>query len=426
MLTLRQLIEIYPESLWCEITPADQQTAEQAEQRAYSHEGARWRAYLNTLCLECLQRELPIVLDLPDPVLPTMPDLPQRWEVLTGLPLQIGEVNLVVIPSDSTTLDELRVPSEWVDIEHWAVPYYVACQVDLDDNWLRVLGYATHTELKQGSYDTDDRTYSLPISALNDNLNTLWLLRDYYPDPQPIVPALPILTADQIAALLQHFSQPVPYSPRLLSLITDQSFTEWLAFIADPARLQQLYAARTLPVTQVSPQSAPQLERTIANLSDSFTEMRRQVLEVFGEGWSLLSELTNPPTFTPAIVARGSQSKRAEIAPAGKKITLKGQDFNLAISYDAPHDLEVTPEISAEIKVNASGAPVSLPIGLTLTIRDADRNLIDGDRAIPGAPSECLQACIIGSPNEEYIVELSTTDDSAPTAEYLRFPVKQS
>ncbi|MBW4518233.1 MAG: DUF1822 family protein [Scytolyngbya sp. HA4215-MV1] len=428
MLTLRQLIEIYPESLWCAIASDDQLAAAQTEQHPYSHDGARWRAYLNTLCLQCLQRELPIALDVQAPLHTATIDLPQRWELVTGLPLKMEEVNLVVIPSDAITLEELRVPSEWVDIETWAVPYYVACQLDLDDHWLRIIGYATHPQIKQGYYDVGDRTYSLPISNLNENLSTIWLLRDYYPDPQPIVTSLPLLPSDQIAALHHHFSQPLPHSPRLLSQDTDKAFTDWLSFIADPARLQQLYRARTQSETQTLTATDLQSQITLPTegeadrSSDSFVEMKRKVSEIFGEGWSLLSELTNPPTFTAAIVARSGQSKRAEISPAGKKIILNGQEFNLAIYYDTPTDLETAPEINADIKVNSSEAQVTLPAGLTLTIRDAQRNLIDGDRAIPGASLECLQACIIGSPNEEYIVELSTAEEPTPKTEHLRFP----
>lgn len=410
MFTLEQLIKIYPESLWCAIAPTDRATATQAEQQPYSHDGARWRAYLNTLCLECLKRELPIALEIQEPLRGVAIELPQRWELLTGLPITLGGVTLVIIPTDRPMVDELRVPCEWVDIEGWAAPYYVSCQVDLEDNWLRIMGYATHSQLKQGTWDRNDRTYSLPMSDLNENLSTLWLLREYYPDPQPIGLPLPALLADQVTTLLHQLGQPSPYSPRLLCQDTEDTFTQWLAFIADPARLEQLYLQRTT----IAPQSASQLESTITRVSDSLVELKRQVLEVFGEGWNLLSELMNPPEFTMAIVAKGSSLSQIQLPPpASKRITLNGQNFNLAVQYSIPTDRDETFDISAEIKVNSADPQVRLPIGLTLKVRDRDHNLIDGDRVTSEETYNQLEASIFAPSGEEYVIELLAGTDTS-------------
>ncbi|MCS6812235.1 MAG: DUF1822 family protein [Cyanobacteria bacterium] len=408
MLTLKldQLAELYPEHIWLTIADSDRQAAAQAEQYPYSHDTARARATLNTLCLECLKRELPETLDRPDTIAPATDDLAKRWEFVTGFSVTIGDVPLVVIPTDTLTLDELRVPREWVDIpsdHQWAAPYYVACQVDLEDDWVRIAGYATHDDVKAGAYDRVDRTYSLPVSNLHENIYTIWHLREHCPDPQPQVESLPDLSDSVAESLIRHYSQPMPYSPRLLP--EPEGGDRWLALLANPSHLDQLHTCRT----------SPQQERV--SIGETLVTITREARAVVITAWRSLQDLVNPPEFAMAI------ARSAQINPMSKgcEVLLDGQRFNLAIVYQLTNDPE---ELRAQIKVNSPDPQASLPVGLTLDVRDEQGDLLDGDRVNPGQPKDVLEASILGAAGEAYQLELSLLGNSAMLPE--EFPTHPS
>lgn len=62
MLEINDLITLYPEKLWLELSSKEQQLAWQiSTQEYYSNSTARWNAYLNCLCLNaflnCLKED---------------------------------------------------------------------------------------------------------------------------------------------------------------------------------------------------------------------------------------------------------------------------------------------------------------------------------------------------------------------------------
>ena len=143
---------------------------------------SRWNGYLNQLCLDTL---LPWLQEDYEPQASAAlrpSSLTSLWEIVNGAPITLGAARLILIPTESIDLDEIRIPQEWVDIPDWIGDYYLIVQVNLDDGWLRIAGFTPHRRLKeQGQYDWRDRTYCLDESDWIADLNVLWVSQQHIP-----------------------------------------------------------------------------------------------------------------------------------------------------------------------------------------------------------------------------------------------------
>ncbi|MBL1177033.1 DUF1822 family protein [Pantanalinema sp. GBBB05] len=262
----------------------------------YSSDVACRNAYMNNLCLQTLTEWLNSELDLPPETITAWPNqaaLPSIWDVVNGTALQVGQTRIVLIPSEANTLDELCVPFEWVDIPTWAAPYYLAVQVNLEDDteWLRVWGFATHQQVKAGEQDPVRRVYSLPRQNLTESLNVLWVAQDLGLTTLPEVTALPPLSPDRAEQLITQLGQPTPYSPRL-----EVPFADWAALLEHDDWRQQLYEQRqqaaVLPVLS-TPLSAQPTMPTIVNL-------QHWLRQTIAEHWQTVELLLAPLELSPA------------------------------------------------------------------------------------------------------------------------------
>lgn len=166
--------------------------------------------------------------------------LPALWEIVNGVAIVIGTQRLVLIPSENMGIEALEVPQEWVDIPSWSADYYLALQINRDDNTIRGWGYATHAEVKTlASYDASDRTYTLAAHQLTRDLATLtatWQWCPNAPTKAAIAP-LPELANAQADQLMQRLGAAT--WPRLAV-----PFRLWGALIESAAGRQRLYEQR--------------------------------------------------------------------------------------------------------------------------------------------------------------------------------------
>ncbi|MUG98119.1 DUF1822 family protein [Scytonema sp. UIC 10036] len=274
MFSLDKLRILYPESIWCYISESDREKAWFSSEN-FSNKAARWNSYLNLLCLNKCIAWLEADGSSQVTVYPSVETLPSIWEVVNGFALQVERTRLILILSEAIETEEFSVPQEWVDISSWAGHYYLAVQVNLADEWLRIWGYTTHKQLKtQGIYDEFERTYSLDKEDLITDLNVLWISQELNPKQFEVAVAviekLPSLSSMQAEKLVEKLSQPSPYSPRL-----EISFKEWGALIADDNWREHLYANRKRQLT--SHQNTP------VNLSN-------WLRNVFDIGWQTVEE----------------------------------------------------------------------------------------------------------------------------------------
>jgi hypothetical protein len=252
-LSLQDLSSLFPKQLWLNYSDALYHQLVSTAHQSYSNETACQTTVLNSLCLKVLTNWIQNHQeDLHSPsVWPSEADLRSIWELVNGTALVVGQTRLILVPSDALDTESFTVPQEWVDISSWVGDYYLPMQVNQEDGWICVWGYATYQDLKnKGTYDPVYHTYSLERDWVTSDLDLLWV-RDKIKVPEPsVIASLPSLSPGRIESLMQTLSQSSPYSPRL-----DQDFEEWAALIEHSHLRQQLYHQRlqnTSPPSQAS------------------------------------------------------------------------------------------------------------------------------------------------------------------------------
>ncbi len=136
------------------------QTESWQQSQSISTAGHRWQAYLNRVCVQTILPWLQEKAGI-EPII-TSPHDPGFWEFMNGSAIALGHTRLIVVPTEAMDRSEFRVPQEWVDIPNWVGDYYLAVEVDTDEQQICLWGYATHQQLKShGHYDASDRTYCL-------------------------------------------------------------------------------------------------------------------------------------------------------------------------------------------------------------------------------------------------------------------------
>jgi hypothetical protein len=275
----KEINEAFSDELWLKLSPEIIAVA-WSETRKFSGEVSRWNAYLNSLCLKCLvpwleaEREAEIIV-------PPEAELASIWEVVNGTPITVDNNSVVVVPVEAIALEEFRVPQEWVDIPQWVANYYLAVEINADDGWLKVCGYATHEMLKtQGVYDQSDRSYSLDKADLVENLDVMWVAMELCPDEKLPVASLPALGANRVENLLTKLSQNFGHSPRL-----EVGFPYWGALLENPVWRQELYRRR----------SAGVVSRALTSLSNWYKD-------AIEPGWQTMEELAAGAA-SPAVFA---------------------------------------------------------------------------------------------------------------------------
>ncbi len=305
---LNELMVIYPERLWLEISDQAQEHAWRlSKQKSYTHTNASWNAYLNNLCLHVFSAWLKEDPDFRETVNVWLDDeqLASVWEVVNGTMLTIGDTKLVLIPSDKSNFQELRIPQEWVDIPNWASNYYLAVQLNLEERWFGVWGYTTHQQIrKEAKYDSLDQTYSLNVEDLITDLNVMWVAREVCPVEKLEVEPLSI-SSTQVEKLLEQLSKFMFYSPRL-----DVPFEMWGALLAVEEYRQRLYQLRL---------ENQKNNKRVNNLSQWFEN-------IFEVGWQSLDavissqEKTLGVQFRTDVMLNDLRVKRAKLIDLGMQL----------------------------------------------------------------------------------------------------------
>jgi hypothetical protein len=207
----------------------------------YRSSESQWNIYLNQIAGQLLWQELQTDFadvtwwDNPPPHQSTL-----LWQFVQGTVLELNQKRLVLLPDRTIDRSELVIPQEWVDIPTWAGDYFLAVQIDPDEQFLHCWGYATHQQIKaKAQYLPDDRTYRLDAHDLIADIGALWVVQQLNPTEvtQAVIAPLPVVTPAAAANWL-HYLGNVP-TPRLA-----MPFEPWGALLVDPAWLQRLAAMR--------------------------------------------------------------------------------------------------------------------------------------------------------------------------------------
>ncbi|MFB2837307.1 DUF1822 family protein, partial [Floridanema evergladense] len=226
--------------IWLEFS-AQQQNQAWEKSQSFSLPSSRWNAYLNQICLTTVLPWLQEEYAPKAKVWPNNAVLPSFWEIVNGTAIVLDDTRFILIPSEAIDRSELRVPQEWVDIPSWVADYYLAVQVNSDDRYVVIWGYATHEQLKKGSYDIRARTYSLAANDLISDLNVLWVSRQLAREQttRAEVTSLDILPQAQAENLIQRLGNSAIIEPRLAI-----PFQLWGALLEHGGTRQQLYYQR--------------------------------------------------------------------------------------------------------------------------------------------------------------------------------------
>lgn len=206
--------------------------------------GAPLQRYLNQVAVTTL---LPWIAEASGQTPTVAQGTAARWGIVGGSAIQVGNVRLIVVPSEAMDREEFAVPQEWVDAPNWIGDYYLAVEVDTDGQWVEPWGYATHAMLKtQGTSDPIARTYNLEGDRVISDLSILWVMMQFSEPTRVEVPAPMSITLDQAQDWIQQLSS--VSLPRW-----ELPPSQWNALINNDRLFQQLCAARQAEVAASTP-----------------------------------------------------------------------------------------------------------------------------------------------------------------------------
>lgn len=359
MLSLSDFVNIDTEHIWLQLETDIQEEAWQLSQ-CHSNPIACYNAYLNRVCLSHLlnwfQEWLGEESTLHAEVFPCEESLPSLLEIINGTAIKVGETRIVLVPTETIDIEELRVPQEWVDINSWAADYYISVQVNLDeddDSSMRLSGFTTHRQLKnQGKYN-DDRTYSLPIEQLTENFTLLFATLGLHWQEQ--VPPEVTLSTTEAQNLLQILSHTSVYSPRLR---LDVPFAQWAALISNEQWRQQLYNQRVVEekntgsTAEISsslntePVNSIPIDSPLENV-----ELSQWFQQIFTAGWQSIDKVLNSQLgnlafeFRSSSIARKTGISGVKLIDLGLQLGGKSLVLMLALSQEADEKIGILVQV---------------------------------------------------------------------------------
>ncbi|WP_315791802.1 DUF1822 family protein [Fischerella sp. JS2] len=363
-LEMNDLMVLYPDKLWLELSAQEQQTAWQiSAQNYYSNPAARWNAYLNCLCLNAFLdwlKEDPDLGETPS-VWPNYHQLPSFWEFVNGTCLTLGDLRLVLIPSDKSNLTEFRIPQEWVDIPNWVANYYLAVQINLEENWIGVWGYTTHQQIRaKAKYDLMDRTYLLDEEDLIADINVMWVAQEVCSVQKPELKILPKLSSIQIEKLLKQLDD---WTPDLPKNVSEQ---EWMALLALDEGRQDLYQKRL----------AKHKGNLVAYNQPLVNNLSKWFQNVFEAGWHSFDSLVSSQQNTLAVQFRNDATLNEVRVKGAKLIDLGMQLRNTAVVLLIGLTSEIDEKVSIRVQLHPANEEVYLPPDLKLLLLSGSGNIL--------------------------------------------------
>ena len=274
---------------------------------------SRWTAYLNGLAIAAI---LPWLTE--EGMAPRFNPAAanNQWELVGGSLVQIGNKHqprrLIILAEEQLDLEEWTVPQEWVDSPAMMADYFLAAQVNPDENSIRLVGFTTQQRLKsQGQLDLNQRAYSLAQESWLGDLGLLALSLEAAPETQAATIELPELSIEAADSLIERLANPEQLEPRL-----NLPFDRWAALLAHGGWQQRLAERRRGQPAQRS--IVDWVRNGLSNLG-------------LNEGWSNAA-----PTLVPATIGVRSLSALEGVVdeqgnPLGltRNLTIESQAYQL-------------------------------------------------------------------------------------------------
>ncbi len=368
MSNLELMAILYPEQTILEISPKEIKEAYPAEED-YSNDVARRNAFLNRLVLNAFFHWLRTESGIDEsPQVWQSEALPLILEAINGIKILLGQTQIVLIPCEDIDTEIFSVPAEWVVLPDWTADYYLAVQVNEDEGWLRVWGYATHRQLiQQGSYDEILRTYFLEREELIEDLNVMWVARQLRADKKMELAPLPTLSQVQAEALLAELGKSSLYSPRF-----KVDFQQWAGLIKEDSWRKQLYEKR---LESVKPTLTKTIETKLPTIPATKETKNRVKLSQWlqngvSEGWKTIEALTNTEKQFPRLALFRVDTPKLSLkeVKAGKRYDLEYQRENHRIALLITVKSEEGEKIAIGVQLYPTGEDRYLPPNLKLSL----------------------------------------------------------
>lgn len=332
---------------WLEISEAVHTESWQQCQTAPSP--GRWQAYLNQVCLQTILLWLEEKFES-HPVIAS-PAQASFWEMVNGSAITLGRTRLILIPDETMDRNEFCVPQEWIDLPGLVGDYYLAVEVNTDEQALQIWGYSTHAQLKaQGTYDPLDRTYRLEGNDLMHDWAVFWVMHQISAEPTRVaVPPLPDLSAAEAATLLEQLGHSEVILPRLVV-----PFQQWGGLLQSDRWFQRLCEQRQRPLQ--SP--------TVQSQNPSVVRLSQWLQNQFEAGWQVIEEFLSPE---PDLAFNLRQEDTQPAVRRLKRIPLGAElpDVVLAIALNPEPD----GRIRTGIQILPEQGNAYLPANLQLIMR---------------------------------------------------------
>lgn len=358
-----------------QISAADQAQLWQQSQ-SFSQPPTRWHAYLNRLCLAAILPWLQEASGVTAQPWPHPQALASLWAFVNGTALTVNGFRLVLLPTEAIDHDELRVPQEWVDLPEWVADYYLAAQVEPDGGQVTIWGYTTHARIKTtGTYNPDDRTYSVAGDDLIADLAVLWVSRQLgqvEPLRQEIAP-LPLLPLAQAENLITRLSQESVLTPRLAV-----PFPLWGALVSHGGWRQRLYERR---------QGLPDARSLLEWLRSGIPELARRW------GWERLE-------WQAGLAAARSDATQTPSALLARSLVIAGQPYELRLLAQ-----ESDPAIVWEFELRSAVPGGLIPGGVCLRLLTEDLQAFEGNEVTADQAVEQLSIRVALEPGEGIVWE---------------------
>jgi hypothetical protein len=271
MNNLQLLTNTLPQELKVNLTNELKTKAWEKAQRTRNNT-ACYRSYLNILARETFISWVNLMLEREISDTKKLEDNLSIWEFLNGNVINIDSTPIVLIPQETEDKSEISIPQEWLTIPDWVGNYYVAVQVNIEENWLNFWGYTTYEDLQiYGELDNLTRSVNLSGEYLETDLSLILLDYEYGWESAPQINPLPMLSPRVKTNLTQQVETSL--APRLLL-----NFQQWISLISNTETRYSLYQSRQ-PV----------------NLTQWLTNQLESTLT---KGWEIL---TNLPDFVPNL-----------------------------------------------------------------------------------------------------------------------------
>lgn len=374
--------------LWLDLSATDLTGAWQRSQ-SFSNNSSCWNAYLNSICLT------PVLSWLREEYAPganvwLSASNPSIWEVVNGSAITLDKSRFVLVPTEAIDLSELRVPQEWVDIPSWAGDYYLGVQVNPDEGVVRIWGYATHQQLKQkGSYQAQDRAYSLDENDLIQDISVLWVARQLCPEEptKSQISPLPSIPLAQAENLIVRLGNPDVINPRLAL-----PFELWGAILEHGGWRQRLYQSRL---------GHPEQWSILEWLQSGVSEAAKQL------GWGQAQ-------WQQEAVAKGT-TENPPLVLLSRSLAIAGQNYELRVIPRGNGDEKIW---RFELRNAQEGDRI--PGGFKLRLLTEDLQAFEGNEDVAINAQENLFVDVVLASGEGLVWEVEPMPDNCER-EILRF-----